>query len=291
MLWDFGTLPFLLVAVSLGIVNIWFQTHGTGEVIRNANFLERLLGAGGVVWFYLYKALLPVNLAFAYPPWHIQAGNPLWWTPLLAVIIVSAVLVVFRETRARPLLFAWGFFCVSLVPVLGFTDVGFMKYSLVADHYQHIAIIGVIALVAAGWGLWYRQARETSTRWLAIVPAFAVVGFFTYLTCQQTKFYRDEVTLYYYTLNKYPECWFAYNNLGYIEADQGHEQQAFDYFQKATQLRPDYAVSHNNYGNLLYKRGRLKEAIEHLKQAIHLKHDYPEAHHNLGLALLQTGRI
>ena len=56
-------------------------------------------------------------------------------------------------------MFAWGFFCVSLVPVMGFTDVGFMKYSLVADHYQHIAIIGVIALAAAGWSIWHQRAR------------------------------------------------------------------------------------------------------------------------------------
>ena len=44
------------------------------------------------------------------------------------------------------MLFAWGFFCVSLLPVMGLTDVYFMKYSLVADHYQYAALIGVIAL-------------------------------------------------------------------------------------------------------------------------------------------------
>ena len=47
---------------------------------------------------------------------------------------------------------------------MGFTDVGFMKYSLVADHYQHIAVIGVIALAAAGWSIWH-QRRETKQHW------------------------------------------------------------------------------------------------------------------------------
>ena len=36
-----------------------------------------------------------------------------------------------------------------LAPVLGFTDVYFMKYSLVADHYAHLALIGVVSWVAA----------------------------------------------------------------------------------------------------------------------------------------------
>ena len=140
-------------------MNVWFQTHGTGEVIRTAGFTERLLGAGGVVWFYLYKALLPVDLVFVYPQWHIQAGNLLWWLPLLAAVVVTAVLWRYRESWSRPFLFAWGFFCVALVPVMGFTDVGFMQYSLVADHYQHIAIIGVLGLACAGWGVWRERGR------------------------------------------------------------------------------------------------------------------------------------
>ncbi len=53
---------------------------------------------------------------------------------------------------------------MALVPVMGFTDVGFMQYSLVADHYQHIAIIGVITLAAAGYGLWRRNGQRKAIR-------------------------------------------------------------------------------------------------------------------------------
>ena len=61
------------------------------------------------------------------------------------------------------MLFAWGFFCVALAPVMGFTDVAFMQYSLVADRYQHIAIIGLIALASAVWSRMAskRQRRNT----------------------------------------------------------------------------------------------------------------------------------
>ena len=64
---------------------------------------------------------------------------------------MTAVLWLYRKSWSRPLLFAWGFFCVALLPVMGFADVGFMKYSLVADRYEHIAVIGVIALASAGF--------------------------------------------------------------------------------------------------------------------------------------------
>ncbi len=205
--------PFFLLAVVLTGVNIWFQTHGEHIEIRNAGFAERLLGAGGVPWFYLYKALLPIDLVFIYPPWHIEVGNLLWWLPLLAALIVTAVLWRYRKGWSRPLLFAWGFFCVSLLPVLGFTDVGFMKYSLVADHYQHIAIIGVIALAAAGWSSWHERARNTA-HLAPTAVAIAAMGALTFLTWRQSEIYYNAIGLYQATLQKNPDCWLTHNDLG-----------------------------------------------------------------------------
>ncbi len=108
------TMPFFLVAIVLTGVNVWFQTYYPEHAIRNATFLERLLGAGGVVWFYLYKGLLPIDLVFIYPQWHIEAGNPLWWLPLLATMIVTGVLWLYRETLGSAFFVSLGLFlCVA----------------------------------------------------------------------------------------------------------------------------------------------------------------------------------
>ena len=288
--WDLvRTVPFFVVALAFTAVNIWFQTLGETEVIRTATFAQRLLGAGGVIWFYLYKALLPFDLIFVYPQWHIQAGYLLWWTPLLAAVTVTAVLWLYRKSWSRPFLFAWGFFCVALVPVMGFTDVYFMKYSLVADHYQHIALVGVIALVAALWSIWH-QRFQGAAQWAATIVPIAVVGSLTFLTWQQSGHYRDEITLYQATLQKNPNCWLAYNNLGALLEMTGRSQEAMEHFKQALRLKPDYADAHNNLGLLLDKAGRGREAIEQWEQALQQNLDYFDAHYNLGLALAQTGR-
>ncbi|MGA2061579.1 MAG: tetratricopeptide repeat protein [Thermoguttaceae bacterium] len=315
--------PFFLLAVVLTGVNIWFQTHGKDIEIRNAGFAERLLDAGCVPWFYLYKALLPIDLAFIYSQLHIAAGNPQWWLPLLAALAFTAVLWWFRKRWSRPFLFAWGFFCVSLVPVMGFTDVGFMKYSLVADHFQHIAVIGVIALAAAGWSIWHQRARNTAHRVTTAVVIVAI-GTLAFLTWQQSGIYHNAIGLYQATLQKNPSCWVAYNNLGlalnnsgrmqeaieyyeqalrlnpeYIEAhfnmgnayaQTGGFQEAIEYYQHALRLNPNYARAHNNLGNAFVKIGRLQEAIKHYQQAIRLKPDYAEAHFNMGRTLVDAGR-
>ncbi|HEY4760081.1 MAG TPA: tetratricopeptide repeat protein, partial [Thermoguttaceae bacterium] len=288
--WDLvRTAPFFVVAVVLTVVNMRFQRHGADEVVRNVDFAQRLLGAGGVVWFYLYKALLPLNLAFVYPQWQIEAGNLLWWLPLLAAVAVTGVLWCYRESWSRPLLFAWGFFCVALLPVMGFTDVGFMKYSLVADHYQHIAIIGLISLAAALWGIWYQRTREIA-RWPATAVAIVAVAALTFLTWQQCGIYRDAMTLYQDTLEKNPECWMAHYSLGVTLGMKGQTQKAIEHYKQALWFKPDYVEAHNNLGLELAQTGRPQEAIEHYQQALGHKPDFYEAYNNLGNALVQVGR-
>jgi protein O-mannosyl-transferase len=285
--------PFFVIAALLAGVNVWFQTHGTDIVFRSANFTERLLGAGCVVWFYLYEALFPVDLYFIYPMWHIQSDNFLWWLPLIASLAVTAVLWLYRKTWAGPLLFAWIFFCVALAPVAGFTDIGFMRFALVADRYQHIAIIGLIALLAAGWHYWHRRARS-EIYWAATSAAVLAVGSLTFLAWRQNGIYVDEVTLYRATLKKNPACWMVHNNLGFILASTAHSQkaidEAIDHFQKAVKINPEYEAAQNNLGNLLTKAGRLKEAEDHLRQAMRIKPNYVDAMLNLGDILLKTGR-
>ena len=79
-------IPFFAVAAVLTVVNIWFQKQHAGAGIRFAGFDERLAGAGATVWFYLSKALLPIDLVFVYPLWKIHTADALWWLPLCAAV-------------------------------------------------------------------------------------------------------------------------------------------------------------------------------------------------------------
>ena len=170
------TIPFFIVAAVLTIVNIWFQSRGLTTPLRDVTPLARLLGAGAVVWFYLWKAVWPWPLIFVYPKWDIRPEELRWWLPLAGTLLVSAILIWQRRTAwGRALLFAWAYFCIALLPVMGFTDVGYMKISLVADHYVHIALIGVVALVAAAWTNWYSR-HESAQSWSFAVPITAVLG-------------------------------------------------------------------------------------------------------------------
>jgi protein O-mannosyl-transferase len=283
-------LPFFAVAAILTGVNIWFQTHGTGEVIRNASGGIRLLGAGGVVWFYLFKAVFPWNLSFVYPQWQIQVNNPMWWLPLFAVGMVTVVLWRYRNGWGRPLLFAWGFFCIALLPVMGLIDVYFMKFSLVADHYQHLALVAPIALAASLWSVW-RDRTQKSNRWSMHFVAFLVLILFALQTWRQNGYYRNEIALYEATLRMNPSCPMAYYNLGVALVDEDRWLEAKERFAQALKLKPDYFEAYNNLGNVLALENNYQEAIYQYRQALRIKPEFPRAHNNLGSSLLKLGRV
>jgi hypothetical protein len=94
--------PFFVVAGGLTLLNLWFRSHGQDIEIRQVDSLDRILGAAAAIWFYLGKAVAPVNLAFIYPQWNVNASDWVWWCPLLAAIGVTALFWFYRRTWAWP---------------------------------------------------------------------------------------------------------------------------------------------------------------------------------------------
>ncbi len=277
--------PFFGAAIALAAVDVWFQRHGTGEVIREAGLLTRALGAGAAVWFYLGKALWPAHLAFVYPQWEISPQRGLWWLPLLGALAVTGLLAA-GGRPARPALFAWGYFGVMLIPVLGFSDVYFMRFSLVADHYQHLAIIGVIAFLAAAWAAWAARSAPLPPGCVA-VAAVALLGV---LCWRQCRIYRDRETLFRATLRENPGAWLAYTNLGALLTDTGRLQEAADDLRQALRLKPDLPQAELDLGTVLRSLGRRDEAMTHFQAGLRLSPESPGAHYDVGVGFADARR-
>jgi protein O-mannosyl-transferase len=270
-------LPFFAAGVAFAGVNVWFQTHDTTEkVIRNVGFVDRLLGAGGIVWFYLWKAVWPFDLALIYPKWNIDAANWNWWIPLCGAILATVALFVaakpWKRTRnaAAPFWFAWLFFCVALFPVMGFCDVGFMKYTLVADRYLHVALLAIVTLAAAAIGT-ARARLPRNFRWVAITPAIIVVAVFSFFSWRQSGLYVDRFTLFQAAREKNPDCWMIHETLGTWELGNKRPDEAIGYFLKAFELHPredvDRGQIHEKYAAALFATNRTAEGLEELEAA------------------------
>ena len=295
--------PFFTVSLVLGLVTVWFErTYQIGlQVVRDDSFWSRLAGAGWAVWFYLYKTVLPLNLMTVYPRWRIDAANV--WSYVPGLLVVGAFLLCWRARRSwgRAWLVGLAYFVAMLLPVLGFVDIGFMSYSLVADRWQYFAILGPIALASAWFSSRFKVQSSKfggsgSSPSGALSPSGLLLGVVLLLTLggltwRQSALYANTETLWQAALAANPDCWAAHYYLGVALVQKGRVDEAIAHFQAALQMRPDSAEAHNNLGSAHLQQGRVDEAIAQFQMALQLKPDYAEAHNNLGTALAQKGGV
>jgi tetratricopeptide (TPR) repeat protein len=304
--------PFFVIAAAVCCVTVWFHLHRAmgQDVVRTDGFWSRLAGAGCAVWFYFYKAVLPLNLTFVYPRWQIDAGNVLSYIPLL--LLAAAFVLCWHSRRGwgKAVFFGLAYFVVMLLPILGFLNIYFMRYSLVADHWQYFAIIGPIVLAAAvirkpvvavalllALGvLTWRQCRiytNSETLWrttLARNPASTIARNNLSRALLDNNQAGEAVQLCQSVLADHPDDVTAHFNLGDAWMHLGHPDDAIVHFQKALELYPAKAGILYNLGLAWLKKGRMDDAIHCFQMAIQLQPDYAEAFCNLGYALLQEGR-
>jgi tetratricopeptide (TPR) repeat protein len=278
-------LPFFALAGALAAVELWFHSHHvlTHVAARPEGFFSRAAAAGWAVCFYLYKAVLPWNLAMVYPRWNVDPRAVTAWLPDLVLLAGLALAWRYRRSWGRPLLFAAGYFIVSLLPVLGFADISFMKYSRVADPWQYVAIIGVIALgAAAGVRAWERLSPTPQKQ--VIIGLVILIGALGVLTWRRCDVFENDKTLWRDALQKNPRCYVAQVNYGKaLVTDTGSERdpllvqakfrQAISYFQAAVRLEPHEPEAHENLANVFFTLGEYGPAAEQYREVLKVRND------------------
>ncbi len=281
-------LPWLGVGVAAGLGTAWLETHQIGA--QGGDFalgpIERVLLAGRVAWFYLGKLLWPADLAFFYPRWSIDAGVAWQWLFPLAVLGVLGFAGWWSRRNRGPLA-ALLLFGGTLFPVLGFVNVYPFVFSYVADHFQYLACLGMIAFLAAA-------ATDAAMRWrvptgAGVAGAAGVLLVLAGLSWRQSGTYRDVVTLYRATLERSPDSWVAHLNLGTALDEAGKPAEALPHLQRALVLKREHPETLNSLGNVLNRLGRAGEARPLLERAVQLQPRFAAAHNTLGVSRMALG--
>jgi len=277
--------PYLFLSLAFGLMTAWFQKHQAmvGLTLQPESFLQRLIGGGQDFWFYLGKALLPVNLSIVYVRWTQDATTPASFLPLLLLFSAFILCWLFRRMWGRHALFGMGCFFITLFPALGFFDSQFLTMWQVSDHLQYLPLIAPVTLAVAGLAF------------LLNVKIFRCVGIvliltLSVLTYQRAQVFATEESLFRDTLAKNPAASTAHNDLGVILAKRQNYAEATAHFSAAVQSDSNNAAAHSNLGQALSMNGKFSEAEPHFLAAIKLKTDDPLAHKRFARALIQQGR-
>lgn len=280
--------PFVVMGLGMGLLSIGWAHHQQGpqDHAPSLGMVARVLLAGRALWFYLGKLFWPANLCFSYPHWTISASDPLLYLWLLATVALAVVIWRLRPRTGRGLEVALAFFVLTLSPLLGFIMVYTFSFSFVADHYQYLACIGPLALLAAGihWGF-----ERLKRRPVFLQPCFCIALLLTLgtLTWWQSEMYADAETLWRTTIVRNPDSWLAQLNLGKMLLDDGDLEVAITRFQKAAEIDPGSAKAHDNLGIALARNGQVDQAIAEYQKAIALEPNMAKPHEALGLAFLR----
>jgi protein O-mannosyl-transferase len=306
--------PFFLVAGGMSVMTLLAQGRHLDVLSRPLVGMEKLAGAGWVFWFYVYKALVPVGLSAIYPHWKDTIDSLGWisYAPTAALVTMLAVSWLKRGTVwGRSLLLAEGYCLLAMFPVMGFFSTTMAMHSLVADHFQYLPIIGVIAIAcSSSWAVVQRWPRAQIAGGIVAATILALLASATFaragVLSSEDRLWRD-------TLAKNPQSWVAEYNLGTVLTlkirrllgdvpEASHEIDALLRQSQALEARGDRVAgaSYREAADLKRRdtdakvregQALCREAVSHYQQSLRIQPLYPRTYNNLGLGLVSLGQV
>jgi tetratricopeptide (TPR) repeat protein len=320
--------PFLVLSLTSSIATmIAQQTGGAMKMMAVIPPGTRILVAVRSLIGYLGKMLLPLNLIPFYPYptdaslYSFEYASAI----LLSIGIMAACVAMMRKQKVW--LSAWGYYIITLLPVLGLIQVGEQS---MADRYTYLPSLGpfvVIGMAVAWIGARSRSSgREKRQSLSTTVVMISSIGLLlSWATIHQVALWRDDVKLWSSVIEREPtqvpfayllrgrafekegqldravadytkaialnpSFTAAYNNLGMIYAKARLYDQAIAVFSRSIFLDPAHTTSYSNRGRTYFSLGQYDKALEDLNKAIALNHQFDVAYFNRGELYYRTGR-
>lgn len=281
----FEKIPFFTIAAASCVVTMLAQSFGGSvRTLREIPFALRLPNVLVSYAKYLLLAFWPHDLAVYYP--FPAVDIPAWQVVGAALLLVAITAFCFFQRKTRPyLIVGWLWFLGTLVPVIGFVQVGLQA---MADRYFYIPSIGLfIALV---FGLADITKALRIARPFSVSLAVGSLLLLAVLTFWEIGRWRDSVTLFQHALAVTPPNLIIEYNLGHVFSEQGRYEEAAAHFEKSVQIDPSFYEGLFDLGSMRARQGRSAEAMDYYHRAIRAQPSSADAHMGLGVALAKQGR-
>jgi tetratricopeptide (TPR) repeat protein len=295
LVWE--KIPLFILAAADSVITVISQR--AGAAVRTAEEVPvsaRLDNVFVSYVRYIGKMFWPSRLAPMYP--HPGNALPQWQAAaaLALLLLISAFVLRWRDRRY--LAFGWFWYLGTLVPMVGIVTVG---EQAMADRFAYIPFIGLF--VALTWTLnaWNSNTGtqvapvpgpRISAAWLGGAAVLAVIALGC-LTYHQLSYWRDDETLWRYTLSVTQRNYMAHDNLALALAKQGRSDEAVVEFRAANALHKYPPAQVLELALYEQRVGHPQEAIEECDSVLRVSADpkvQAAAWTELGQANLQMRR-
>lgn len=266
-------IPFFLLSLIIGIVAIYVQ--GSGQ--HASTIPQRIVFASYGIITYLVRMIIPFNLS-AFYPYPLNNEIPVLYYFYVAIALGLVALIIYTHRFSKKIIYGMGFFTVTVFLVLQLLPVG---DAIMADRYSYIPSIGIFYLAGEGFlFLWNNKLK-----WPSIVLLSASAFMFTIMTYARSRVWKDDLTLWNDVISKYDTAPVAFYNRGIVFKNEKRNDEAISDFNKAIDLKPDYAVAFYERGVVFINKNRFDDAVIDFNKAIELKSDCFPAYLNRGIIL------
>jgi hypothetical protein len=275
-------IPLLALSIGSSVITMTAQRGA----IRAEYSLSQRLGNSLISYsLYLGKAIWPAHLAAIYP--HLGGALPIGavvGSALLLLLLTASSLVL---RRYRYLVTGWFWYLGTMVPVIGFIQVG--KQGM-ADRYAYVPFIGLF--VALVWSIADWAGEDHLRRRMAASAALAVVAMLSWATYLQVGYWKDSVTLWSHAIAVTGDNYAAQDCMGDALLAQGKWDQANVHFLAASRINPRDAGSQINLAVYERRHGQIADSVERYQNVLRWTTDPTlrlTALENLGAAYRSLG--
>ncbi len=250
-----------LMLVSLGVIAFAFVTQaksGSAQTLATFPLSIRAQNAAVSVAAYLRDTFYPTRLAVFYPHPAMRVGGSM---PIGATAVATGILLLITAgalsvVRSKPyLVFGWFWFLATLVPVIGFVQLGEQAR---ADRYTYFPAMGLT--VALVWLVSDLVTGRPRTAAIALIGGFITAGVLAASTYVYVGYWKNTVTLFEHADHVVPANYLAKSILAYSYHQSGNDARAVPLAAVAARLSPTSPSVQLVYGWILRDTGQLDQA-------------------------------
>ena len=281
LLWEKVPL-FVLTIIASVVTYIAQQTKG---YVRSTEMFPLSVRIGNAVVSYIAyigKMIWPNNLAILYP----HPAELIRWQVLGSILLLITITVaVFRMLKRAPYLgTGWLWYLGTLIPVIGIVQVG---NQAMADRYTYIPLIGLFIMVA--WGVPDLLKKWNYRKKILLASSALSILSLSIITWIQVGYWQNHITLCNHTLKVTDYNWVIYTSRGTAYAGIGNYEQAIKDFNRAIEIKSDFAEVYISRGIAYTCLGNYKQAIEDYDRAIEINPGFAETYYSRGFVYQGLG--